>query len=160
LPNAAPIGGHTFRQISAGGYHTCGVKNDGSGYCWGIDAIGAGPTLLEADHPIAVIGGIQFRSIQSGRITACGLDKEGTAYCWGANLNGEVGREPVGSLQRFDQPVAVSGGLRFEILRPGYGTYCGITAVGKTVCWGRGEYGELGRGHTNSTSPVPVPLEE
>ncbi len=159
-PNAYPVQGPTFRQLSAGGYHTCGLKNDGSGYCWGIDAIGAGPTLLEADHPVAVIGGIRFRSIHSARLTACGLDPDGVAYCWGPNINGEIGREPVGSLQRFDEPVAVSGGLHFQTLEPGSSTYCGITEDEAVFCWGRGEFGELGTGHENSASPVSVPLPE
>jgi alpha-tubulin suppressor-like RCC1 family protein len=157
-PDAYPVEGPTFRQLSAGGYHTCGLENDGSAYCWGIDAIGAGPTLLESDHPVAVIGGIRFRSLHAARVTVCGLDTSGAAYCWGPNPSGEIGREPVGGLQRFDEPVAVSGGLRFELLEPGSSTYCGITADEAVFCWGRGEYGELGAGNSNSTSPVAVAL--
>ncbi len=159
-PDAAPVEGIAFRQLSAGGYHTCGIRGDGSAYCWGIDALGAGPTLLEADHPVAVIGGIHFRSVYSARFTACGLDAGGVAYCWGPNISGEIGTTPVGGLQRFDQPVAVSGGLRFQALEPGNSTYCGIVDDGGTACWGRGEFGELGSGHDNSTSPVPVRIPE
>ena len=157
-PNAYPVDGPTFRQLSAGGYHTCGVKSDGSGYCWGIDAIGAGPTLLESNEPVPVVGGIRFGGIYSGRNSVCGLDTDGVAYCWGPNPNGEIGREPVGSLQRFDEPAAVSGGLRFQTLGAGYATYCGITQAEAVFCWGRGENGELGTGHGNSTSPVAVSL--
>jgi alpha-tubulin suppressor-like RCC1 family protein len=158
-PDAYPVEGPTFRQLSAGGYHTCALTSDGSGYCWGIDAIGAGPTQLEAGHPVAVIGGIHFRSIHTARVTTCGLDPEGAAYCWGPNINGEIGREPTGGLERFDEPVAVSGGLRFQTLAPGYSTYCGITEDEAVYCWGRGEFGELGRGDENSTGPVSVPLD-
>jgi alpha-tubulin suppressor-like RCC1 family protein len=157
-PEAYAVEGPTFRQLSAGGYHTCAITNDGSGYCWGIDAIGAGPTLLEAKDPVAVIGGIRFRSMHAGRITTCGLDTEGAAYCWGPNPNGEIGTEPVGGLERFDQPVAVSGGLRFQALEAGASTYCGITEEEAVFCWGRGEFGELGAGHSNSASPVAVTL--
>jgi alpha-tubulin suppressor-like RCC1 family protein len=105
-----------------------------------------------------VLGGIHFRSIQAARAATCGLDTAGAAYCWGANANGEIGTEPVGSLARFDEPVAVSGGLRFELLAPGGSTYCGITAEEAVYCWGRGENGELGAGHSNSSSPVVVTL--
>jgi alpha-tubulin suppressor-like RCC1 family protein len=158
-PNAYRVEGPAFGQLTAGGYHTCARTNDGSGYCWGIDAVGAGPTMLEADHPVAVIGGIRFRSIRAARVTTCGLDPEGAAYCWGPNLNGEIGREPVGSLERFDEPVAVSGGLRFQTLAPGYSTYCGVTEDEAVFCWGRGEFGELGTGQDNSATPVSVPLD-
>jgi alpha-tubulin suppressor-like RCC1 family protein len=158
-PNAYPVDGPAFRQLSAGGYHTCGLKSDGSGYCWGIDAIGAGPTLLESNEPVLVIGGIRFGSMYSGRNSVCGLNTDGAAYCWGPNPNGEIGTEPVGSLQRFDQPVAVSGGLRFQTLGAGYATYCGITKDEAVFCWGRGENGELGAGHSNSSSPVAVQFD-
>jgi alpha-tubulin suppressor-like RCC1 family protein len=158
-PNAYRIDAPTFTGLTAGGYHTCALTSGGAGYCWGIDAIGAGPTLLEADHPVAVIGGIHFRSIHAGRITTCGLDTDGAAYCWGPNPNGEIGMEPVGSLQRFDQPVPVSGGLRFQTLEAGTSTYCGITEEQTVFCWGRGEFGELGSGHQNSATPVAVPPE-
>ena len=50
----AVTGGLAFRQISAGGWHTCGVALSGSAYCWGIDALGAGSAVLEADAPVAV----------------------------------------------------------------------------------------------------------
>ncbi len=159
-PDAYLMAGPAFRQLAAGGYHTCGITNDGSGYCWGIDAIGAGPMLLESADPVAVIGGIRFQAVYAGRLTACGLDLAGVAYCWGPNVSGEIGTTPVGSLQRFDQPVAVSGGLRFQTLAPGNSTYCGIIDDGGTVCWGRGEFGEFGAGHDNSTSPVAVTLPE
>ena len=148
----------TFRHLTAGGYHTCGLRGDGSGYCWGIDAIGAGPTQLEANQPVPVTGGIRFRSIRAGRNSTCGLDTDDAAYCWGPNPNGEIGTEPVGTLQRFDQPMAVSGGLRFQTLEPGYATYCGSTREEAVYCWGRGEDGELGAGHGNSSAPVAVTI--
>jgi alpha-tubulin suppressor-like RCC1 family protein len=51
----------------------------------------------------------------------------------------------------------VSGGLRFRTLDPGNSTYCGITDQEATFCWGRGEFGELGSGHADVTTPVQVP---
>jgi alpha-tubulin suppressor-like RCC1 family protein len=157
-PNAYAVDAPPFRQLTAGGYHTCGLANDGSGYCWGIDAIGAGPTLLESNEPVAVIGGTHFQSMHAARITTCGLGTDSAAYCWGPNPDGEIGTEPVGGLQRFDQPVAVSGGLRFQTLEAGSSTYCGITQDDRVFCWGRGESGELGAGHSNSAAPVAVSL--
>jgi alpha-tubulin suppressor-like RCC1 family protein len=156
-PDAAPVAGVTFTGLSAGGYHTCGVTAGGSASCWGIDALGAGPAVLESATPVAVIGGIRFRAVYSARFTTCGLDGEGAAFCWGPNISGEIGTGPVGTLQRFDQPEPVSGGLRFRTLDPGNSTYCGITDQEATFCWGRGEFGELGSGHANVTTPVQVP---
>jgi alpha-tubulin suppressor-like RCC1 family protein len=155
-PNARAIEGVRFRQLSAGTRHTCGVTSDGRAYCWGADAVGAGPDLLEADHPVAVTGGIRFRSVHSGSVSSCGLDDSGAAFCWGANASGEVGTTPVGGTQVFDHPVAVSGGLTFRALEAGSSTYCGITDDERIACWGRGEFGELGAGNANSVAPVFV----
>ena len=107
-----------------------------------------------------MIGGDRFQLVRSARITSCGLDEAGAAWCWGANGTGEVGTEPVGAGQRFDEPSAVSGGLRFQTIVAGNGTYCGITTAGTTACWGRGLFGELGSGAENSTLPIPVPIPE
>jgi alpha-tubulin suppressor-like RCC1 family protein len=149
-------GGLTFQQISAGGRHTCGTTSAAS-YCWGIDAIGAGPTPLESDLPVAVGGGQRFKAVYSGGATSCGLEKNGAAYCWGPNTDGEVGTEPVGSTVRYDLPTPVSGGLRFTTLAAGQSSYCGITTSETSACWGRGASGELGSGHEDSSTPVVVP---
>src|SRR6185295_4546905 len=150
-------GGIAFRQISAGGWHTCGVVLSGSAYCWGIDALVAGPAVLESDEPVAVGDGPRFTAVYSARSTSCGLDLEGVAYCWGPNTNGAVGTEPTGSTVRFDLPTPVSGGLHFSSLAPGQSTYCGITTAETLACWGRGTSGELGTGHEDSSQPVSVP---
>lgn len=146
-------GGLAFQQISAGGRHTCGVTGAGAAYCWGIDAIGAGPTPLESDLPVPVAGGHSFRSVYSAGLTSCGLVDDGSAYCWGPNSYGEIGTEPVGSTVRFNLPTAVSGGLRFSALAPGGSTYCGITTAETIACWGRGIPG----GPSDSSVPVTVP---
>jgi alpha-tubulin suppressor-like RCC1 family protein len=150
-------GGIAFRQISAGGWHTCGVALSGSAYCWGIDALGAGPSVLESDEPVAVGDGHRFKAVYSAGSTSCGLDLGGVAYCWGPNSNGAVGTEPTGSTVRFDLPTPVSGGLHFVSLAPGQSTYCGITTAEMIACWGRGTSGELGTGHQDSSQPVSLP---
>ena len=158
LPEATPVGDDlAFAQLEAGGLHTCAVTAEEAAYCWGIDAMGAGPTLLESEAPVAVVGGLRFTAVSSARYTSCGLDPEGKAYCWGPNGSGEVGREPVGSTVRFDEPAEVSGGLRFTRLVGGSTNYCGITTTGTTVCWGRGSEGQLGSGTEDRSSPVVVP---
>ncbi|HET9466234.1 MAG TPA: hypothetical protein VFO71_11930 [Gemmatimonadales bacterium] len=146
-------GGLAFRQISSGGKHTCAVTGAGAAYCWGIDAIGAGPAPLESDVPVPVGGGHRFRAVYSAGTTSCGLIGDGSAYCWGPNSYGEIGTEPIGSTVRFDLPTAVSGGLRFTALAPGRSTYCGITTSETIVCWGRAISGDL----PDNAQPVTVP---
>ncbi len=47
------IGDQTFTQIAAGGEHTCGIKADGSVYCWGYGEFGTLGDGNTADHGVA-----------------------------------------------------------------------------------------------------------
>lgn len=171
LPNGHPnpsfmpdprkvTGAPRFVRISAGGYHTCALTPNDEAWCWGIDALGAGPSKLESAVPVKVSGGHRFQEIAVGRITTCGLERSGAVYCWGANGNGEIGNPPVGSTIRFEVPTAISSPLRFVDLagEGGAHNYCGVTTGGDTVCWGKGTEGELGSGNSDSITPIIVSL--
>jgi|GEM_PF-3229982 len=145
-----------FVRLAAGGLHTCALTSDHSAWCWGIDALGAGAATLESDHPVQVTGAHKFTLLASGRFTTCGMDQAGIVWCWGANTDGAAGNEPVGAEIRFDDPVQVSGSLRFTAIAGGSTTYCGVTTTGSTACWGRGAEGQLVNGHQSSTLPVVI----
>jgi alpha-tubulin suppressor-like RCC1 family protein len=53
------VGGLPFRQVSAGGVHTCGVTTSDLAYCWGYNnffgALGDG-TLINRRRPTPVAG--------------------------------------------------------------------------------------------------------
>jgi len=85
----APIG-LTFAGISAGEFHTCGVRPSGAAYCWGGGELGDGDSTGSAT-PVAVSGGLAFAVVSAGTGHTCGVTTEGTAYCWGINLFGELG---------------------------------------------------------------------
>ena len=158
LPNPRRVtGAPPLTRINAGGYHTCALTENGAAWCWGVDALGAGPSPLESAKPVQVDGGLKFVEIVSARFTSCGREQSGAVFCWGPNPSGDVGNVPVGSTSRFDVPTRISGSFLFQSLAPGGSTYCGITDQGETACWGRGLDGELGSGHSNSTSPITVP---
>ena len=146
----------TFARVAGGGLHSCAIDLDGAAWCWGIDALGAGSTTLESAAPVPVTGGHAFTALASGRYSSCGVDQDGAAWCWGDNTDGATGNEPVGNGTRFDDPVRVAGNFRLESIAAGATTYCGVTTNGTTVCWGRGEDGQLLNGGTNSTEPEEV----
>ncbi|GEM_PF-2762349 len=100
--------------ISAGGYHTCWLKADGTLACWGqnqrkqaeppegsftqVDAGGYHTCALKADHTIVCWGatpeeqniptGNNFVQISSGTHNNCALQSDGSVVCWGANWYG------------------------------------------------------------------------
>jgi alpha-tubulin suppressor-like RCC1 family protein len=145
-----------FGRVAGGGLHSCALDLDGAAWCWGIDALGAGSATLESAKPVPVTGGHTFTALASGRYSSCGVDQDGGAWCWGDNTDGATGNEPVTTGTRFDDPVRVSGDFHFESIAAGTTTYCGVTTSGSTICWGRGDEGQLLNGGKSSAEPVVV----
>ena len=64
--------GNTFMSVSAGLFHTCGVRPDGTVECWGKDFDG------QSSPP-----GGSFSSISARGFHTCGVRLDGTVECWG-----------------------------------------------------------------------------
>jgi alpha-tubulin suppressor-like RCC1 family protein len=137
------VGGLTFRQVSAGENHTCGVTTSNVAYCWGIaGALGNG-TELGSVRPVRVVGGLAFRSVSAGTHHTCGVTPTNVMYCWGRNFSGQLGD---GTRMGRLQPVRVAGGLAFRGVSAGGGHTCGVTTGNVAYCWGVNEAGQLGNG--------------
>ncbi|UCC71644.1 MAG: Ig-like domain-containing protein [Gemmatimonadota bacterium] len=161
-------GGHTFVHLSAGQAHACGVRIDGTAYCWGRNddgQLGAGFTSEPRERqatPLAVVGGHSFVSIASSQWHTCALAGDGQAYCWGSNLYGQLGiGDPGGDV--VPEPVAVTGSYDFVALTTsGVAHTCAVTSEGDVYCWGVNYDGQLGHDPSSversSTSPLLVPL--
>jgi alpha-tubulin suppressor-like RCC1 family protein len=138
-------GGHTFRQISAGQFHTCAVTTDSKAYCWGINrgALGNGATA-DQRAPVAVAGGHLFMQIDAGNGHTCGVTTSNNAFCWGENTDGQLGD---GTRTTRLIPVRVAGGLPWTQVTAGVGIYgfsCGVTSDHRAFCWGNNNSGQLG----------------
>jgi alpha-tubulin suppressor-like RCC1 family protein len=117
-------------QVSAGGYHTCAVRDTGTGgtvFCWGRNdegqlGIGSsdGPDECErscSKVPVRVVNNEaqgfqngQVSGLSAGRYHSCAVTEAGVAYCWGLNGSGRLGD---GSTDRNSfVPVAVAGQMR------------------------------------------------
>jgi alpha-tubulin suppressor-like RCC1 family protein len=162
-PHRAPV----FTQVSTGETASCAVAAGGMAYCWGYNGFGQlgtgsmkGPELCAgkfpcSTRPVAVSGGLTFTDVTAGlNSTACGVTKTGTAYCWGNNYIGQSGS---GDTVTHSQPVQVTGGLSFAVVKPSASHTCGLTTLGAAYCWGFNHRGQLGTGDTIS-SYVPRPV--
>ncbi|MDP7001783.1 MAG: hypothetical protein QGH90_07765, partial [Candidatus Poseidoniaceae archaeon] len=97
--------------ITAGGYHTCAILDDGSVRCWGYNAYGqlGDGTTTNRNTPTAL------SSWPSGRtavaITAdggghtCAILDDGSVRCWGWNDYGQLGD---GTTTSRNTPTALS----------------------------------------------------
>lgn len=153
-----------FRQVTAGGAHTCGVTYDDRAYCWGYDNYGqlgvgtdTGPEICLglgcSTRPVAVLGALHFRQLSAGTDYTCGITTEYRAYCWGLN-NGALGD---GTKLNRTTPVPVAGGLRFRQVSAGDLHTCAVTPENRAYCWGYNLSGELGN-DTQSDDPRLTPV--
>ena len=88
------LGDLTFQAISAGGWHTCGLDQDGRAYCWGAGTEGrlGNDSGENSPAPVAVAGNRRFKSIAAGLRHTCGVTIDGEAYCWGGILGSGASR--------------------------------------------------------------------
>ena len=153
-------GNLTFRSISAGADHTCGVTTDNRGYCWGNnDWRQLGTGTVYSGTPVLVSNALSFAKITAGTGFTCGITTGGATYCWGANSIGQVGDGGKISYGNafVSTPQQVVGGQTFQSVTLGNQFACAVTTAGQGYCWGSNN-SKLGNGPNgiDSSSPVQV----
>jgi alpha-tubulin suppressor-like RCC1 family protein len=156
---ALVAGGHSFRQVSVGRNHTCGVTTEDQAYCWGENSgsLGDGSTVNRSS-PVPVAGGREFRQVEAGYFHSCGVTRGNRAFCWGSNTYGQLGD---GTTSTRLKPVAVVGGLTFKHVSTGIGSQeftCGVTTENRAYCWGNNRSGQVGDSSTATRRVRPVPV--
>jgi alpha-tubulin suppressor-like RCC1 family protein len=149
----------SFRQVSAGLSHTCGVTTNDVAYCWGSNLFGelGDGTSESVARPVAVAGGLRFRQVSAGRDYTCGVTVDDAGYCWGINHGGQLGvgtntgPETCSGFSCSTRPVAVASTRRFDRVSAGGFHTCSLTLASLAYCWGSNSDGQLGNG--TSTGP-------
>jgi alpha-tubulin suppressor-like RCC1 family protein/pimeloyl-ACP methyl ester carboxylesterase len=93
------MGGHSFRSVSAGYAHGCGITTSEEAFCWGENRggqLGVPSVSVISTVPVRVVSPdpqspLRFRSISAGSGHTCGLTAAEDAYCWGVNSFGQLG---------------------------------------------------------------------
>ena len=144
--------------VSAGGFHTCAIKQDGSLWCWGWNQYGqvGDGTNTDRNTPVQIMPGGVI-AVSAGWAHTCAIKQDGSLWCWGWNQYGQVGD---GTWESKNSPVQImSEGVVAVALGWG-GHTCAIKQGGSLWCWGWNEYGQVGDGTWESkNSPVQIMSE-
>lgn len=159
-----------WKQIIASGYHTCGLRRNGTAWCWG-DAthgeLGNFTTSTDRLRPVQVhsdssaVGWTDWIHIEGQFNNHCGLRTNGEAWCWGLGADGQLG-DTLGISQSRPVRVVTSVGTAgvawtdWADVSSGYYHSCGIRDNGSAWCWGRGSDGQMGNNTLNATNLYPV----
>lgn len=154
-PESGPV---TWRIVSAGRSHTCGITTVGNAYCWGNGALGRlGNGSTDGSlTPVEVSGDRTWSMISAGGDHTCGITADGDAFCWGNRERGRLGHDNATAGQETT-PVPVAGARKWSTISAGGSHTCGVTTAGDAFCWGQGTAGQLGNG-ASLDSAVPVPV--
>ena len=115
LIEAPPPKPPTFKAITAGGFHSCAVRTNGTIVCWGNNEDG------QSNAPSGT-----FTAVTGGLGHSCGLRTNGTTACWGNNEDGQS-NAPSGTFT-----AVTAGGFHS----------CGLRTNGAVVCWGYNRGGQ------------------
>ncbi len=152
------------RKVGVAGWHTCAITSIGGVRCWGDGYYGAlGDGAYERRTRYVDVQGLSgVRSLAVGVMHNCASTDQGKVYCWGRAIFGQLGYLVDGDAGSPDPsdpgsalPVPVPGLTDVLEVAAGEDHTCAVRKSGQVVCWGRGDYGELGDGQkTGSVVPV------
>jgi alpha-tubulin suppressor-like RCC1 family protein len=157
-----PIGGsnhNVWSQIATGEYTTCGIKTNGTLWCWGSDAAGAlgnGATTGNQSAPSQeATGSTNWTQVNVGTNHNCAVKTDGTLWCWGSDWQGKLGNgATVGDQVTPVQEVTAATDWA-QVAAEGNHS-CAIKTDNTLWCWGQETEGQLGNGATASNQDTPV----
>jgi alpha-tubulin suppressor-like RCC1 family protein len=147
-------------QASAGGYHSLGLRTNGTLWAWGCNYHGrlGDCTLIDRSSPVSVVGGFtDWCQVSAGHKHSLGLRTNGTLWAWGYELFGGLG-QACSILPVETSPVSVIGGYNdWCCIVAGSISHLAIRSNGTLWAWGAGRNRNLGMGNVcDITSPVSV----
>jgi len=150
-------------SVSAGAFHTCALRLDGTVACWGRNdhgQIGEDPRQRASiNTPLNVPGLQSVVQIAAGAFHTCALLVDGSVQCWGLNRDYELGAPGVPDAGDSFTPITTrasisnGGHLAVSVAAGGYHA-CSVLDNGQGLCWGFDANNQIGAGYTTS-APTP-----
>ena len=144
-------------QVTAGASHSIALKDDGTVWAWGRNALGelGDPNLSTRLVPAMVQGISGVTAIAAGDDHTVVLRSDGTVWTWGYNGNGQLATAPRATER--NTPTQVSGLSTVIGVAAGSAFSLALKGDGTVWSWGNNASGQLGDGTTTQrTQPVQV----
>lgn len=144
-------------QIAAGGESSCALRRGGAVVCFGRNdngQLGDGSTT-SSDVPVVVSGITDAVQVAVGGRFACALRSGGGVMCWGDNDDGQLGVPSTLPIRAQPAPMPGLQDIAQVALMSSSG--CALRRGGQVVCWGRGDWGNLGDGTASPSASRPDP---
>jgi len=143
-----------WNTISLGSEHSCGIKLDKTGWCWGDNSYYQTSTSEESVSQITeILPNAKWNQITTGYISTCGIKEDQSLMCWGYNDVGQLG---AAHQSPYATPDLVGIDIQWKHVGIGYQHACGIQADNTIWCWGTNSVGALGDGLSWKTTPQLV----
>ncbi len=149
-----------FTTLDLGQDDSCGLRADGSLWCWGSPGNGKltgspnGPSL---EAPTQIGSDTDWIAVSTDVFTTCAIKRSLALYCWGRNVEGQLG---VGDTNDRATPTPTGDGRAWASVGVGRFHVCAQTTDHAVYCAGADESGQLGQNdllRRSRFSPVVLP---
>lgn len=132
-------------DVEAGQDTTCGVRADGSLWCWGANTFGQTGTAPSAPitAPRRVGTDVDWARVSVDTFSACARKTTGAVFCMGRNVEGQLG---VGDTADRSSPTRAGMESDWTEIVLGRFHTCARKASGLIACTGANDRGQLGVG--------------
>jgi alpha-tubulin suppressor-like RCC1 family protein len=155
IGSITPLSGASFVSAAAGLLFTCGVRHDGSMFCWGDNSekqLGTNSTQASIPSPTQLAGS-RWQAVTAGQYHACALDSSNLLTCWGRADSGQLGKILSSGKPVANGEIVQLADSDWATVAAGAYHTCAKKQDNSLWCWGQNFSGQLGLG-------VSAPQEE
>lgn len=157
VEGAFPAPRGCWAEVSAGGFHTLAIAQDGTLWSWGDNnykQLGNNSPVTYQTTPIQISSERNWMFVSAGEYYSLAIKKDGTLWAWGRNSDGQLGD---GTTTQRNTPVQIGTDTNWLSINAGYHHTMAIKANNTLWAWGRNTNGQIGNGNTTQqNTPVQV----
>ena len=133
-----------FRTIDCGQDASCGLRSDGTLWCWGDNSFGqlGFPPSPMQPAPKQIGADSDWTDVSIGTFSACARKTDRSIWCWGRNAEGQLG---LGDTADRTTPTKIGTGS-WKAIAAGRFHTCALSDDGTVWCAGENAAGQLGVG--------------